>query len=78
MGLHTPCAGLRPGAADPTAQQSCVPATAPSLVKESSGRVPGDVFRAFWWYWVGFGSFLEVLGGFGMVLGGFQTEIGGK
>ena len=27
--FHTPCAGTRPGAADPTAQQSCVPATAP-------------------------------------------------
>ena len=25
MGLRTPCAGLRPGAADPTAQQSCAP-----------------------------------------------------
>ena len=28
MELCTPCAGLRPGAADPTAQQSCEPATA--------------------------------------------------
>ena len=27
--LCTPCAGHRPGAADPIAQQSCVPATAP-------------------------------------------------
>ena len=50
--LHTPCAGLRPGAADPTAQQSCVPATAPRTkvtkflsleVQEESGRSPGEV-----------------------------------
>ena len=32
MGLCTPCAGTRPGAADPTAQQSCEPATAPKTL----------------------------------------------
>ena len=32
MGLCTPCEGLRPGAADPTAQQSCEPATAPKTL----------------------------------------------
>ena len=42
MGLRTPCAGTRPGAADPTAQQSCVPATAPRAISE---RLKVDVWR---------------------------------
>ena len=60
MGLCTPCAGTRPGAADPTAQQSCVPATAPRTkvtkflslgapggIRERSRRGPGGDFSRF-------------------------------
>ena len=41
MGLRTPCAGTRPGAADPTAQQSCEPATAPKtqVTKQQSYKL---------------------------------------
>ncbi len=56
MELCTPCAGTRPGAADPTAQQSCVPATAPRTKVTTRVLV---VFRRFW------RSILRV---FGMVL----------
>ena len=40
-------------------------------VRESSGRVPRDVFGPFWWFEKGFGWFLEILSGFGMVLRSF-------
>ena len=46
-------------------------------VREASGRVPGEVFRAFWSFWKGFGRFFEVLSRFGVVLDGFHRELRG-
>ena len=42
MELRTPCAGTRPGAADPTTQQSSEPATAP----KSFTKCPKNEFRS--------------------------------
>ena len=41
-------------------------------VRESSGRVPRDVFRAFWWSSKGFERFLKVLSVFRLVLKRFK------
>ena len=66
MELSTPSAVLWAGAADPTAQQSCVPATAPrtKVTKFLSLEIWEESERSVWRFFKASEGFLQVLGSF--------------